>query len=69
MLSELDQVKAAVEFMRSQGVSAFKWGGLEVNFEPGVGANVGQDASPVETPVTEEQRNREEEELLFHSAI
>lgn len=70
----LDDIKAVVSLMRSQGVSAFKLDDLEVTFSPvsEVPAESGSmDALPTEAPleISDEEKKRLDDELLFHSAV
>lgn len=69
MLKSLDELKAVVEYMRAQRVSAFRWENLEVTFASGDGAIAGQDAPLTDAPKTDDEIKREEEALLYHSAV
>ena len=66
----LTDAKELVIWMRSQGVASFKMGELEAAFAPEafLQAIVGKDAAPPEAEVSDEQRKKEEDDLLYHSA-
>jgi hypothetical protein len=68
MITSVEELKALTTWMKEQKVSSFKADGFEVQFAPQALVPAALTGLPDEPKRTQEEIEKEYEDLLFHSA-